>query len=244
MVLIENVMKWPLVPKKKSENSFASVTQFWEGKNVRGNSSMEIKHIPGVTYLNMQGKYPPPPSTFLHCFLALQVEQHAVRGGLFYFHLFAFKNKIRLGAVEHYSQDLQKHRQQYMITVRRCWTKPFYNSPLNSAQVQILRSLGSPACGWLRIPKLAGYDCLDQFFTSLMHMNSSQAPSSMLMSTLVCSGHSHCLLIKLILVEDAGNLTPKGQRGEGDFRVCGFFKSKGEIPPLPSRCFCLTRPGD
>lgn len=104
-----------------------------------------------------------------------------------------------------------------MITVQSCWTKPFYNSLLNSAQVQILRSLGSPACGWLRIPKLAGYDCLDQFFTSLMHMNCSQAPSSMLMSILVCSEASHCLLIKLILVEDAGNLAPKGQRGEGDF---------------------------
>lgn len=48
-------------------------------------------------------------------------------------------------------------------------------------------------------------------------MNCSQAPSSMLMSILVCSEASHCLLIKLILVEDVGNIAPKGQRGEEDF---------------------------
>lgn len=39
----------------------------------------------------------------------------------------------------------------------------------------------------------------------------------MLMSILVCSEASHCLLIKLILVEDAGNLAPKGQKGVKDF---------------------------
>lgn len=103
-----------------------------------------------------------------------------------------------------------------MITVQSCWTKPFYNSLLNSAQVQILRSLGSPACGSLRIPKLAGYHCLAQFFPSLMHMNCSRAPSSMLMSILVCSKASHCLLIKLILVKNAGSLVPKRQKGEED----------------------------
>lgn len=143
------------------------------------------------------------------------MEQHV--GVSSFFHLFAFKNKTRLGAVEHYSLDLKKHHKQYMITVESCWTKSFYNSLLNSAQVQILRSLGSPACGWLCIPHLAGYHCLAEFLTSLMHMNCSQTPSSMLMSILVCSEASHCLLIKLILVEDAGNLAPKGQRGEEDF---------------------------
>lgn len=113
-----------------------------------------------------------------------------------------------------------------MITVQSCWTKPFYNGLLNSAQVQILRSLGSPACGWLRIPKLAGYNCLAQFFTSLMHMNCSQAPSSMLMSILVCSEASHCLLIKLILVEDVGSLAPKGQRGGDDHEYVAPLSQK------------------
>lgn len=103
-----------------------------------------------------------------------------------------------------------------MITVQSCWTKPFYNGLLNSAQVQILRSLGSHTCGCFCIPKLAGYNCLAQFFTSLMHMNCSQPPLSMLMSILVCSKASHCLLIKFILVENARNLAQKGQTGEED----------------------------
>lgn len=105
-----------------------------------------------------------------------------------------------------------------MITVQSCWTKPFYNSLLNSAQVQILGSLGSPACGWLRIPKLAGYDCLAPFFTSLMHMNCFQAPLPMLMSILVCSEASHCLLIKLILVKDTGKPALKGRKREEDLK--------------------------
>lgn len=40
---------------------------------------MEIKHIPGVAYLNMQGKLF-SFSFFFQCFLALQVEQHVVIG--------------------------------------------------------------------------------------------------------------------------------------------------------------------
>lgn len=85
---------------------------------MRGNSSMEIKYIPGVTYLNMQGK--------LFFFLVLSVFSSIASGTpyrwgrLFYFHLFAFKNKIRLGAAEHYSNDLQKHHKLYMITVQSC----------------------------------------------------------------------------------------------------------------------------
>lgn len=158
------------------------------------------------------------------------MEQHVVRGGCSIFICLHLKIKSNLGAVKHYSQDLQKHRKLYMITVQSCWTKPFYNGLLNSAQVQILGSLGSPACGWLRIPKLAGYDCLAQFFNSLMHMSCSQAPSSMLMSILVCSEASHCLLIKLILVEDTENLAPKGQRGEEDLKSVALSKSSFTLP--------------
>lgn len=147
------------------------------------------------------------------------------------FQLFVFKNIIRLGAFEHYSPTLQKHHKLYMITVQSCWTKAFDNSLLNSAQVKILGSLGSPVCGWPCIPKLAEYDCLAQFFTSLMHMNCSQAPLSMLMSILVCYGTSHCLLIKLILVEDGGNTTPKGQRGEEDGASVVFLSQRVRFHP-------------
>lgn len=216
-------------PQEKEWKLICFTESFSRRENVRGNSFMEIKHIPGVTYLNMQGKlffY----FFFFQCFLSVASGtacSYGGGGGLFYFHLFAFQNKIQLGAVEHYSQDLQKHHKLYMITARSCWTKPFYNGLLNSAQVQILGSLGSPACGWLRIPKLAGYDCLARFFTSLMHMNCSQAPLSMLMSILVCSEASHCLLIKWILVEDAGNLAPKGQRGEEDFASVVSLSQRG-----------------
>lgn len=54
MVLIENVMEWPLVPKKEWKLIYFSESVLGK-ENVRGNSSMKIKHIPGVTYLNMQG---------------------------------------------------------------------------------------------------------------------------------------------------------------------------------------------
>lgn len=57
-----------------------------------------------------------------------------------------------------------------------------------------------------------GKDCLAEFLTSLMRTNCSKTPSSMLMSKLVCSEASRCLLIKLILVEDAGSQAPGGQR--------------------------------
>lgn len=57
-----------------------------------------------------------------------------------------------------------------------------------------------------------GEDCLAEFLTSLMRTNRSKTPSSMLMSILVFSEASRCLLIKLILVEDAGSRAPGGQR--------------------------------
>lgn len=135
------------------------------------------------------------------------MEQHVVRRSCSIFICLRLEVKPHSGQLE-----------PYTITVHKCWTKPFDNSLLNRAQVQIPRSLGSPACGWLHIPKLAGYDCLAQVFTSLMHMNCSRAPASMLMSVLVCSEASHRLLIKLILVENAGR---PGRRAEED-RVAPF----------------------
>lgn len=63
---------------------------------MRGNSSMEIKHIPGVAYLNMQRKLF-SFSFFFQCFLALQVEQHVVRGGCSIFICSHFKIKSDLG---------------------------------------------------------------------------------------------------------------------------------------------------
>lgn len=44
-----------------------------------------------------------------------------------------------------------------------------------------------------------GHDCLAALFTSLMHMNYSQANSAMLMSTLVFSRVVRCLFIKQIV---------------------------------------------
>lgn len=44
-------------PKEKEWKLICFSESVLRRKNVRGNSSMEIKHVPGVTYLNMQGKY-------------------------------------------------------------------------------------------------------------------------------------------------------------------------------------------
>lgn len=146
----------------------------------------------------------------------LQVEQHVVRVGLFCFGLFAFQNTIRPGAVEHYSQDLQKHHKPYMMTVQSCWTKPFHRSPIEfcpSRDPQVIRE----PCMWLVTHSKASWVRL--FGSALYFINAHELlPGTLLNANEHISllpGPSLCLLIKLILVEDAGNLGPIGQREEG-----------------------------
>lgn len=54
-------------------------------------------------------------------------------------------------------------------------------------------------------------------------MNCSQAALSMLMSVLVCSRASHCLLINLISVEHAENQAPQLHREGGGTSISGFL---------------------
>lgn len=167
----------------------------------------------------------------LQCFFfSLFLFQCCLASQKFVFYLLTFKKKIWLGTL---LIELTKKQKICIMTEQSCLTKSFYNTLLNFAQVQILRSLGIPACGWLRIPKLAGHDCLAQFFTSLMHMNCSRELLSMLMSILVCSEASHCLLIKLILVEDARNLAPKRQGREENFQFVDLLLTQRvTLPPF------------
>lgn len=84
-----------------------------------------------------------------------------------------------------------------------------------SSHPEVIREPGE--C--LVVPSEAnGEECLAEFLTSLMRPNCSKMPSSMLMSVLVCSEGSRCLLIKLILVEDAGSREDRGE--EKDYVGC------------------------
>lgn len=91
---------------------------------------------------------------------------------------------------------------------------------------------------WLAVHSKASWVRL--FGSALYFINAHELLPGTLVNAnehISCSEASHCLLIKLILVEDAGNLAPKGQRGEEDVASVASLSQR-------VRFVCLTRPGD
>lgn len=113
------------------------------------------------------------------------------------------------GEVSTFFTEYEQNTKQEVIKVQSCCKWPLWPACWITPRFRcsIIRVL------YVQLPlqSSAGFDCLAEFLTSLMHMNCSLAPLSMLMSVSVCSRANHCLLINLISVEHAENQAPQLQ---------------------------------